>query len=64
VKGDDLQQDVEFERYRESLEFQIKQVDQIQKALGVFAFGFLGTTHTTRFMQRTRQGKATGTVCC
>jgi hypothetical protein len=48
VKGDDLQQDVEFERYRESLEFQIKQVDQIQKALGVFAFGFLGTIHTTR----------------
>jgi hypothetical protein len=43
-------QDPEFDSYRDKLEAQIKQVDQMQKCLGSFYTSLLGTTRhrTTR----------------
>lgn len=44
-KGDEFPvQDPEFDTYRDKLEAQIKQVDQMQKCLGSFYTSLLGTT--------------------
>jgi hypothetical protein len=44
-KGDEFPvQDPEFDSYRDKLEAQIKQVDQMQKCLGSFYASLVGTT--------------------